>query len=159
MSRDQHERFMREAIRLAAENVRAGRGGPFGAVVVLNGEVVGRGANRVTETNDPTAHAEILAIREACRSLGSFQLAGCDVYCSAEPCPMCMGAIYWARPARVFFAVERGEASAAGFDDGFIYEELSRPPRDRSIEIRRLAVEGADEALRLWEAAEDKVEY
>lgn len=159
MSGEPDERFLMEAIRIAAENVRSGRGGPFGAVVVRGGEVVGRGANRVTGSNDPTAHAEVVAIRDACRRMGSFQLSGCDVYCSAEPCPMCLGALYWARPARVFYAVDREDAAEAGFDDGFIYEELAKPPSGRSLEVRRLEVEGAEEPFRLWEAAEDRVEY
>lgn len=159
MSREQRERFMREAVRIAAENVRSGRGGPFGAVVVRDGRVIARGTNLVTESNDPTAHAEVVAIREACRALGSFQLEGCEVYCSTEPCPMCLGALYWARPARVFYAQEREAAAAAGFDDGFIYRELGKPPEARSLELRRLELEGSDEPLRLWERAEDRVEY
>ncbi len=159
MSREQRHRFMREAVRIAAENVRSRRGGPFGAVVVRSGEVIGRGANRVTASNDPTAHAEVVAIREACRALGAFQLDGCEVYCSTEPCPMCLGALYWARPARVFYAESREAAAAVGFDDGFIYEELAKVPEARSLELRRIEVEGSDEPLRLWEEAEGRVEY
>lgn len=154
----ERRRFMREAVRLAAENVRAG-GGPFGAVVVRDGEVIGRGANRVTASNDPTAHAEVVAIREACRALGSFQLDGCEVYCSAEPCPMCLGALYWARPARVFYAEDREVAAAAGFDDGFIYEELAKRPEARFLAVRRIEIEGSREPLRLWRELEDRVEY
>ena len=116
--------FMKEAIRLATENVRAGRGGPFAAVVVKDGHIIASGTNSVTSTNDPTAHAEVTAIREACRALGTFQLSGCEIYTSCEPCPMCLGAIYWARPDRVFYAATASDAAAAGFDDSFIYEEL-----------------------------------
>lgn len=117
--------FMEQAIQLAVENVRSGRGGPFAAVVVKNGQVIATGSNRVTSTNDPTAHAEVTAIREACRALNTFQLTGCDLYTSCEPCPMCLGAIYWARPDRVYFAATASDAADAGFDDSFIYEELN----------------------------------
>lgn len=154
-----HERFLAEAVRLAAENVSAGRGGPFGAVVVRGDEVVGRGANGVTGANDPTAHAEIVAIRQACRALGSFQLTGCDVYCSTEPCPMCLGALYWARPARVFYALGREAAAAAGFDDRYIYDELAKPPHRRALPMRGLEIEDADEPFRRWEEAGDRVDY
>ena len=119
--------FMRRAIALALENIRSAQGGPFGALVVKGGRVLAEGANRVTATNDPTAHSEIVAIREACRVLGNFQLTGCDLYTTCEPCPMCLGAIYWARPARVFYACVAADAAAAGFDDALIYEELARP--------------------------------
>lgn len=152
-------RFLREAVGIAAENVRSGRGGPFGAIVVRHGEVIGRSANQVTSTNDPTAHAEVVAIRESCEALASFQLDGCDVYCSSEPCPMCMGALYWARPARVFFAVGQEGAAAAGFDDGYIYEELAKPPHERSLEQRGLELDCADEPFRLWQEAEERMEY
>jgi tRNA(Arg) A34 adenosine deaminase TadA len=151
--------FLREAIRLAVESVESGNGGPFGAVVVKNGTVIGRGSNRVTSDNDPTAHAEIEAIREACRSLGSFQLTGCDIYCSSEPCPMCMAAIYWARPQRVVYAADKHSAALAGFDDEFIYEELAKPIEARSIRMRQLDVKEAGQALALWESLDDKVEY
>ena len=113
--------LLRQAIEQAAENVRRG-GGPFAALVVKDGAVIAAGSNRVTATNDPTAHAEIVAIREACRALGGFQLTGCDVYCSCEPCPMCLGALFWARPARIFFAAAAADAATAGFDDSFIYQ-------------------------------------
>ncbi len=121
--------FMRRAIALGMENVRTGAGGPFAAVIVKDGQVVAEGVNRVTATNDPTAHAEVVAIRAACHKLGDFQLAGCDLYTTCEPCPMCLGAIYWARPARVFYACVAADAAAVGFDDAFIYEELDRWPR------------------------------
>jgi tRNA(Arg) A34 adenosine deaminase TadA len=152
------EGFLREAVRLATDSVEEG-GGPFGAVVVRASQVVGRGRNRVTESCDPTAHAEVVAIRDACANLGSHQLEGCEIYCSSEPCPMCLGAIYWARPDVVFFASARDEAAAAGFDDAFIYNEIERLPGDRRIGMRRIDVEGAEEPFRLWEAKGDRVEY
>ena len=120
--------FLREAIRLSLEKMEAGEGGPFGAVVVQNGEVVGRGWNRVTSTNDPTAHAEILAIRDACRRLETFSLAGCEIYSSCEPCPMCFAAIYWARLERIYYAATCKDATAAGFDDTPLYEQFTLPP-------------------------------
>ena len=132
------DRFMARAIELATENVRTGRGGPFAAVVVKDGRIIAEGANRVTSSNDPTAHAEIVAIREACRALGNFQLAGCDVYTTCEPCPMCLGAIYWARPARVFYAATAADAALFGFDDSFISRELQRPIAERKIPTQQM---------------------
>src|ERR1700733_13358603 len=126
---------MQEAIRQAVENVRQGRGGPFGAVVVKDGSVIATGANSVTTTNDPTAHAEVIAIREACLALGTFQLTGCEIYTSCEPCPMCLGAIYWARPDRVYYAATASDAADAGFDDSFIYEELKHAHTERRIPL------------------------
>lgn len=149
------EEFMREAVRLAVESVRSRTGGPFGAVVVRDGRIIGRGMNLVTSSNDPTAHAEVVAIREACRELESFQLADCDVYCSSEPCPMCMAALYWARPRRVFYANDKHRTAVAGFDDERIYEQLARPLGERALELRRLPVEELD----LWEETEDKIAY
>jgi guanine deaminase len=149
---------LREAVQLAAESVSAG-GGPFGALVVRDGEIVGRGKNRVTASQDPTAHAEVVAIREACATLGSHQLVGCELYSSSEPCPMCLGAIYWARPDAVYFANERGEAAAAGFDDAFIYDEIELLPGDRRIRMNRVEVDGAGEPFRLWHMKTDRVEY
>lgn len=143
--------FMRRAIELALENVRAG-GGPFGAVIARDGRILAEGANRVTASNDPTAHAEVVAIREACRVLGSFQLEGCDLYTTCEPCPMCLGAIYWARPARVFFAANAADAAGAGFDDSFIYGELKLPPAARAIPMAQLLRE---ESLALFSAWKD----
>lgn len=151
-------RFMSEAVRLAIESVSGG-GGPFGAVVVRDGEIIARGRNRVRIDSDPTAHAEILAIRAACEAIGSFQLEGCDVYASAEPCPMCMGALYWARPRRVFYASGRDAAARAGFDDGFIYDELGRPEGSRRLEIERLPVEGAGDEFRAWADLPERAEY
>jgi tRNA(Arg) A34 adenosine deaminase TadA len=124
---EQDEKFMRRAIELAQNGMNAGDGGPFGAIVVKDGEIVGEGCNRVTSTNDPTAHAEVVAIRAACEKLNSFQLDGCTIYTSCEPCPMCLGAIYWARPAKVFYACTREDAANIEFDDQFIYEEIEKP--------------------------------
>jgi guanine deaminase len=130
--------FMDRAIALAAANVRRG-GGPFAALVVKHGAIIASGANRVTLANDPTAHAEVVAIRKACRALGSFQLEGCEVYSSCEPCPMCLGALCWARPARVFFAATARDAAAAGFDDAFLHVEIQTPYAERAIPIVHLA--------------------
>ncbi|MCG8469123.1 MAG: nucleoside deaminase [Gemmatimonadetes bacterium] len=157
-SKDTTRAFLEQAIRLAVDNVAAG-GGPFGAIVVRRGEVIARGANRVTAEADPTAHAEVVAIREACRVLGTFQLDGCDVYSSAEPCPMCMGALYWARPDRVFFASDRAAAAAAGFDDRFIYDELARTVDARDLDTRHVEVEGAGREFDAWASNPDRTEY
>ena len=150
---------MQEAIEQAIENVRTGRGGPFGALVVKDGEVVARGTNLVTASNDPTAHAEVVAIRKACRSLGSFQLDDCDLYTSCEPCPMCLGAIYWARLRRVFYGGTHEDAAAAGFDDHFIYEELALPPGERYIEMIPLLRDEAQRAFDAWNQQEGRIEY
>jgi tRNA(Arg) A34 adenosine deaminase TadA len=151
--------FMQEAIERAVENVRSGRGGPFAAVVVKEGRIIAAGANCVTSTNDPTAHAEITAIREACRVLGTFQLTGCEIYTSCEPCPMCLGAIYWARPERVYFGATAGDAAAAGFDDSFIYDELKRAHAARRIPLESMMREAALEPFREWEQKGDRVRY
>jgi len=150
---------MQQAIQRAVDNVRSGQGGPFGAIVVKDGRVVAVGANSVTKTNDPTAHAEVNAIREACRALGTFQLNGCDIYTSCEPCPMCLGAIYWARPDRVFFAATASDAAAAGFDDSFIYEELKLAQQDRKIPLEPLMREAGLEPFREWTNKSDRVNY
>lgn len=154
----QAREFLEEAVRLAVESARA-EGGPFGALVVRHDEVIATGTNRVTASHDPTAHAEIVAIRNACRVLGSFQLEGCDVYASSEPCPMCLGALYWARPRRVLFASDREAAAMAGFDDLRIYEELTRPPDDRALEIVHLAIPSAGAEFEAWAANPDRREY
>jgi guanine deaminase len=153
------EEFMRRAIALGIENVRSGKGGPFGAVVVKDGRVVAEGANRVTTTNDPTAHAEIVVIREACRVLGEFQLGGCDLYTTCEPCPMCLGAIYWARPARVFYACVAADAAAVGFDDAFIYDELKRLLPERRVPMQQLLREESLMIFSLWSSRENKTPY
>jgi tRNA(Arg) A34 adenosine deaminase TadA len=154
------EPFLREAIALAREGMDRNDGGPFGCVIVKDGRVVGRGNNRVTSSNDPTAHAEVVAIREACQKLGSFQLDGCTLYTSCEPCPMCLGAIYWARPDRIVFAATREDAADAGFDDQLIYDELPLPPEQRRIptEARVLRPE-ARAVFETWKAKEDKTAY
>ena len=151
--------FMQEAIRQAVENVRSGRGGPFGAVVVKDGRVIAHGTNLVTSANDPTAHAEVSAIREACRALGTFQLAGCEIYTSCEPCPMCLGAIYWARPDRVYFAATASDATEAGFDDSFIYEELKVKQRERKIPFEPMMREAGAEPFREWTMKADRIKY
>jgi guanine deaminase len=150
--------FLQQAIEMAVDNVRRG-GGPFGALVVKDGVVIAAGANQVTRTNDPTAHAEMVAIREACRVLGHFQLTGCDVYSSCEPCPMCLGALYWARPARIFFAATKDQAAAAGFDDSFIYKEILVPDSERSIPTSHVLHTHAERPFEEWAARVDKTEY
>ena len=151
--------YMARAIELSLENVRSGRGGPFAAVVVKDGKIIAEGTNRVTSANDPTAHAEIVAIREASRVLKHFQLTGCEIYTTCEPCPMCMGAIYWARSARVYFATTAADAARYGFDDSFICEELRRPWRQRKIPMTQIMHEQALAVFSLWEQKADKVEY
>jgi len=149
---------IRQAIELAVENVHRG-GGPFAALVVKDGTVIATGTNQVTRTNDPTAHAEMVAIREACRVLGEFQLDGCDFYTSCEPCPMCLGALYWARPARIFFAATHQDASAAGFDDAFIYRQLALPPGERSIPTIRVEDDAATRPFAEWRSKTDRTKY
>ena len=151
--------FMREAIRIAMENAVSGRGGPFGCVVVKDGRIIATGANEVTATNDPTAHAEVVAIRRACQALGSFQLDGCEVYCSCEPCPMCLGALYWARPTAVYFAATKEDAATIGFDDHFIYAELERPITARERPMHQLMRAEALVAFEHWRTNPDKVPY
>ena len=151
--------FMRRAIALALENVRTGRGGPFAAVVAKDGRIIAVGANCVTATNDPTAHAEIVAIREACGALKKFQLDGCELYTSCEPCPMCLGAIYWARPARVFYAGVADDAAGAGFDDAFIYEEFQRPPESRHIPMIQLLRDESLAVFSAWKQQANKTPY
>ena len=151
--------FMREAIRLSVEKMQAGHGGPFGAVVVKNGEIIARGFNQVTSTNDPTCHAEVDAIRKACTALGTFQLDDCDLYTSCEPCPMCLGAIYWARPRRVFYGNTKQDAAAIGFDDQFIYEELEKPLEERQLPMREFLREEALAGFQAWEAKASRVDY
>ena len=151
--------FMREAIALSERNMTTNEGGPFGAVIVKDGKIVGRGNNQVLATNDPTAHAEVVAIRDACSNLGTFQLDGCEIYCSCEPCPMCLGAIYWARPDKIYFANTKKDAADIGFDDAFIYREIEREHGDRKIFTRQLLREEALKAFQMWAAKEDKTEY
>ena len=148
---------MRRAIVLSVDNVRNG-GGPFGAVITRNGEVVATGVNRVTANNDPTAHAEVSAIRNAAEALGTFDLSDCEIYTSCEPCPMCLGAIYWARLKKVYFA-NNNDAKNIGFDDSFIYDELALPRQERKLASEILLHDEAMEAFRLWDRKEDKIEY
>ena len=150
---------MREAIRLSIEKMQAGCGGPFGAVVVKDGRIIARGYNQVTSTHDPTCHAEVDAIRKACAALGAHQLTGCDLYTSCEPCPMCLGAIYWARPARVFYGNTKADAAAAGFDDQFIYDEIDKPLLARSIPMQQLLPAEAIEGFRAWARHEARQPY
>ena len=151
--------FMAEAIRLSVESVTEHNGGPFGCVVVKDGKIIARGFNQVTQHNDPTAHAEIVAIRKACKNLNSFQLSDCEIYTSCEPCPMCLGAIYWARPKKVYYANTRKDAAAIGFDDDFIYVELKANLAERRLPFEQLMQEEAQQAFRLWAQKEDKKEY
>lgn len=158
MSEDQ-KLFMAEAINLAQENIANGNGGPFGAVVVKDGIIIAKGSNHVTTWNDPTAHAEVVAIREACQNLNSFQLDGCEIYCSCEPCPMCLGAIYWARPEKIFYAASKEDAASAGFDDEFIYRELDLHPAKRGIPAIQFMREDAVDVFKQWIITERKKPY
>lgn len=155
----QPEAFMKMAIALAEHGMRAGHGGPFGCVIVRDGAVVGSGHNRVTSQNDPTAHAEVVAIRAACSALATFRLDGCELYASCEPCPMCLGAIYWARIPRVFFANTRADAAAIGFDDDRLYRELALPPARRAVTMTPLLRDEAQAAFRAWRSMADKTPY
>jgi len=152
-------KFMREAIRLSIRMMRCGKGGPFGAVVVRANKIVGRGCNQVTFANDPTAHAEIVAIRDACRRLRTFDLHGCDLYTSCEPCPMCLSAIYWARIQSVFYGNTRKDAAKIAFDDDHIYREVALPIRKRQLVMKQLLRNEALEAFREWDEKEDKIRY
>ena len=159
MDADTQIKFMREAIKLSIDNVKSGKGGPFGAVIVKDDKIIAYGTNEVTSSNDPTAHAEVVAIRNACKMLGTFQLDNCDIYTSCEPCPMCLGAIYWSRPARLFFANTKKDAADIHFDDQFIYQELEIPFQDRKLFTKQLLREEALEAFKLWSNSIDKIEY
>lgn len=154
-----HRKFMEEAIKMAKENLNSLNGGPFGAVIVKDGKIIARGSNSVTSTNDPTAHAEVVAIREACKSLNSFQLEGCDIYCSCEPCPMCLGAIYWARPAHVYYAATREDAADAGFDDDFIYRELMVGTPDRKIPTNQVMRDESQSIFEKWKVLDRRIPY
>lgn len=151
--------FLREAIEMAVQNVTTGQGGPFAALIVRDGEIIGRGTNVVTTLNDPTAHAEVTAIRRACDTLDDFELKGCTMYATCEPCPMCLGAAYWARLERVYYAATREDAAAAGFDDRHIYEELATPPDDRRIPMKQRLEEEAQRPFKAWLDYDDRVAY
>jgi guanine deaminase len=153
------EEFMREAIKLSIYNVESGNGGPFGAVVVKDGKIIARGANQVTTSNDPTAHAEVVAIRMACEVLGTFQLDGCEIYTSCEPCPMCLGAIYWARPDKIYYANTKEDAAGIKFDDQFIYEEIERPIGSRRLFTQQMLRDEAFVAFTKWVQSVDKIDY
>lgn len=153
------EDYMRRAISLASENVREKGGGPFGAIIVKEGTIIGTGVNTVTTDNDPTAHAEVNAIREACSKLGSFDLHGCTLYTSCEPCPMCLSAAYWAKVDKIYFAADKVDAKEAGFSDAFIYEEIPLPYSERSLQTERLLGEEGKEPFELWRGSDDKIPY
>ncbi len=150
---------MKEAIELSINNVKSGKGGPFGAVVVKDGKIIARGANSVTSSNDPTAHAEVNAIREACKVLNTFQLDDCEIYTSCEPCPMCLGAIYWARPSKVYYANTKVDAAEINFDDDFIYKEIAKPLGERNLQFIQMSREEALVAFKEWTNKNDKIEY
>ncbi len=150
---------MARAIAIAAANAASGAGGPFGAIVVCDGAIIAEGVNLVTAMSDPTAHAEMVAIRRACAALGSFQLTGCELYTSCEPCPMCLGAIYWARPGAIYYAATHKDAAAAGFDDSFIYQQTRMSPADRAIPMKRLLPDAGEEPFRSWLANQTRVPY
>jgi tRNA(Arg) A34 adenosine deaminase TadA len=154
-----NEQFMREAIRISVEKMRDGLGGPFGAVVVKEDRIIARGWNQVTSAKDPTAHAEIVAMREACRQLGDFRLPGCELYSSCEPCPMCLGAIYWARLDRLYFAATRQDAAEAGFDDEWLYREIALPVVQRRLPTTQLLREAALDAFAQWKAKPNRIPY
>ena len=156
---DEHQHFLLEAIKEAQKGMREGKGGPFGAVVVKNGKIIARGCNQVTSTNDPTCHAEVDAIRKACAKLKSFELKDCVIYASCEPCPMCLGAIYWARPKALYYAADRLRAAASNFDDAVIYKEVPLPPGKRSLPTVCIEVPQRNEPFDEWDAKEDKTEY
>jgi guanine deaminase len=154
-----HTEFLQQAIDLAVENAKSGQGGPYGAIIVKDNQVITASGNKVTSTIDPTAHAEVMAIRLACQKLHDFQLRGCILYSSCEPCPMCLGAIYWARLERVYFACSRHDAAAANFDDSFIYDEISVLPHERSIAMLHLNLPNAMQPFNIWAEKSDKVLY
>lgn len=154
-----NEAFMREAIALSIEKMEAGEGGPFGAVIVKNNAIVGRGWNRVTSSNDPTAHAEVMAIRDACKTLSTFDLSDCEIYSSCEPCPMCLAAIYWARLNKLTFAADREDAADAGFDDEFLYQEVSKPWKNRTLPATQEMKLDAQEAFAAWKTKDDRTAY
>ena len=154
-----HAGFMRRAIELSREKMEDGEGGPFGAVVVLDGRIVGEGWNQVTSHNDPTSHAEVVAIRDACRTLGTFCLEGAAIYCSCEPCPMCLGAVYWARISRLYYANTSQDAAHIGFDDAELYRELSLPHAERYVPAERMLADEAFKVFDEWRAKTDRVEY
>lgn len=159
MEKEIKREFMGKAISLASSNVLSHQGGPFGAVVVKNGEIIGRGSNQVTASNDPTAHAEIVAIRDAARHLDSFDLSGCEIYSSCEPCPMCLGAIYWSHVDKLYYAATKDDAASADFDDSFIYKEFALPKEERSIPSVQMMREDAVKVFEEWVKSDSKIPY
>ena len=156
---ESQKHFLQLAIELAQNGMEAGHGGPFGCVIVKDGKIIGKGSNSVLKNNDPTAHAEVVAIRDACKNLQHFQLEGCEVYTSCEPCPMCLGAIFWARPSKVFYACTKEDAADAGFDDDFIYEEIKVDPTQRKIPMLNGMRKESQKVFELWKKKEDKEVY
>ena len=153
------QKFLERAVELSYEGMQSGKGGPFGCVIVKDEKIIGEGYNQVTATNDPTAHAEIVAIRNACKNLNTFQLSGCDIYASCEPCPMCLGAIYWARPKRVIYANTKKDAASINFDDQFIYDEIEKPDCERRIEFIHHPLQQAIEVFQQWQKTNSKIPY
>ena len=156
---ENNKKFMLEAIELAKKNLKNGEGGPFGAVVVKDGKIVGRGYNKVVSTNDPSAHAEVNAIRDACKNLNTFHLEGCEIYTSCEPCPMCLGTIYWSHIDKIYYAADRNHATTAGFDDSFIYDEINLDPAKRNIPSVKLLEQESEEVFKTWVELDKKIEY
>lgn len=156
---ENHKEFMREAIALSKQNVEKDLGGPFGAVIVKDGKIIAKSANTVTTTNDPTAHAEVATIRLACQALNTFNLEGCVIYTSCEPCPMCLGAIYWARLDKMYYGNTKNDAAAIGFDDAFIYDELDLKPENRKLKAEQILNTEALEAFKMWEVSRNKRDY
>lgn len=154
-----HEQFLQQAIDIACNNVTHDNGGPYGAIVVKHNQIIASNGNRVASSLDPTAHAEIMAIREACKILNDFQLIDCILYTSCEPCPMCLGAIYWARLAKVYYACTRFDAAAAGFDDSFIYKEIKKQPQQRNIVVQQLSLSTAQTPFKLWGVQQGRIRY
>jgi guanine deaminase len=159
MNRDNDIKFLRHAIQLGLNKMQQGFGGPFGAIVVKDGQIVSEGWNAVTSSNDPTAHAEVQAIRKACEKLKSYQLDGCVLYTSCEPCPMCLGAIYWARPEKIYYSATREIAADAGFDDAFIYDEIPKAPSERKFPLEHIVLPEAQQAFDAWKSKSDKKPY
>lgn len=153
------KKYMDIAIEFASDGIHNRRGGPFGAVVVKDGKIIGKGHNRVATDNDPTAHAEVVAIRDACKNLGNFQLSGCTLYTTCEPCPMCMGAIYWSRPKLVVYGSTKQDAAQSGFDDAFIYTEIAKPMKNRKIPFVQEFREGSMKLFEEWDKLDEKIEY
>ncbi|WP_347374415.1 nucleoside deaminase [Aequorivita sp. Q41] len=159
MIAEKHKEFIRRAIALSEKGMDTNAGGPFGAVIVKNNEIIAEGFNKVTSSNDPTAHAEVVAIRKACEVLGTFQLDDCIIYTSCEPCPMCLGAIYWARPKAVYYACTKKDAAEIGFDDDFIYDEIDKNIENRNIKFINISREEGRKVFQKWEVKEEKIDY